>query len=104
MALKMLDAVAIDGVSLTFERVDYSPEGQYGSHVVSGLVKYKKTNTGTCVVSLKDGETAAVITSLTVGAGNPAAAAIEVAVPDTFYAEITGSSGTYAIDVWMDGL
>ncbi len=104
MALTVLAAATADGTGSTFERNDYSSAGRYGVHVVSAIFKYKKTNTGTCTLQLKDGLTDAVITTLTVGAGNPAAAAVEVAVPETFYAEISNDSGTFALDAYLDGL
>ena len=104
MALTVLSAVSADGAGATLNRNDYSSAGRYGVHVVSAIFKYKKTNTGTCTLELKDGLTDAVITTLTVGAGNPAAAAVEIAVPETFYAEITNDSGTFSLDAYLDGL
>ncbi len=104
MVLAVLSAASADGTGDTFKRNDYSSDGQYGVHVVSAVFKYKKTNTGTCTLKLKDGLTDAVITTLTVGAGNPTSASVEVAVPETFYAEITDDSWTFSIDAYLDVL
>ncbi len=74
-----------------------------GDRAVSGVLKYKKTNTGTCTLNLVDGETGAVLVSLSVGASNPDAAAVEVLLPKSYYASITGASGTFSLDAWVDG-
>ena len=100
MSLKLLDGVTADGAGSTIDR--NISQGFVG--VVSAIFKYKKTNTGTCTLELKDGDTDAVIVSLSVVAANPDANLVEVAVPHTFYAEVSSKAGTIALDAYIDGL
>lgn len=71
--------------------------------VVSALVKYRKTNTGTCTLEFKDNVTGHVVATFTVGASNPDQDVTEVALPNSYYAEVSSASGTFALDVWVDG-
>lgn len=96
MPKKLLDGVTGDGAGSTQTRGD--------DLVRSGLVYYKKTNTGTCTVEIKEAHTDAVVKSFSVAADNPAASIDEIALPNAFYAEVSSASGTFALDVWVDGI
>lgn len=101
--LKVLDGATADGSSSTYERsavYDTSLPARQG--VQSAIFKYKKTNTGTCTLALHDGTTDAVITSVSVTASNPDAAAVEVPLPGSFYAKISSKAGTIALDCYVD--
>lgn len=93
---KIFNGATGDGAGSTFDRT--------GDLVRSGLFKYKKTNTGTCTLELKDADTGAVVRSFSVAATNPTQAISEIALPKRFYGEISSSSGTFALDAWVDGV
>lgn len=91
----MLDGVTGNGAGDTKARDT--------SLVKSGVFKYKKINTGTCTLDLKDADTDAVIKSLSVAADNPASGYEEVALPERFYTEVSSASGSFALTAWVDG-
>lgn len=102
--LKVLDGATGDGSSSTYERsavYDTTLPARQGAQTV--LFKYKKTNTGTCTLTLHDGVTGAAVSSHTVGATNPEAATNSVACPGSFYVAITSAAGTFALDCYIDG-
>lgn len=74
-----------------------------GDEVKSGILLVKKTNTGTCVVTVKEATTAAILATVTVAADNPFAGYAEFPMPKNFYIEIASTSGTIALDAHVDG-
>lgn len=92
---EILSGVSADGAG--------DKENRTGNLVVSAIAKYHKTGAGTCTLTFKDGRTDATLHEFTVSSTDPEGDNAEIALPASYYAEVSSASGTFSLSAWVDG-
>ena len=78
------------------------PFPRYTAGVSKGIFKYKKTGTGSCTITLRDADTDAELWSFVAASGGTTKEAINLDLTDNYYAEQSATSGSVAVDAYVE--